>query len=95
MVRERSADDAWRTVARSTRRPHSGTGNALSWSPDGQFLAHTTARTATVLDSKLSVRHQEALPYPSDAHFSPSGELVTFGDWSAGLVLVWPPRADA
>jgi WD40 repeat protein len=95
LIVERSADGAWPTVARGTQLPHGGTGQALSWSPDGRLLAHTNARMATVLDTQLTIRHQESLPCPSDAQFVPRGDLIAFGDWSAGVVLAWRSQGSA
>ena len=93
LILERSREGKWNTAARGPRLPHGGTGQALSFSPDGQLLAHTNAGTATVLDAELTVRDQEPMLYPSDAQFAPGGDLIAFGDWSAGLVLAWPPQA--
>jgi hypothetical protein len=43
-----------------------------------------------VFSSELELLFSEELGYPSDADWSPTGDLVAFGDWSQGIVLPWP-----
>jgi len=81
---------AWEVAAQLDVVPIGGTGQAMSWSPDGTLLAYTAERHATIFDAELRPLHREDLRYVSDADFAPTGTLVAFGDWSAGLVLAWP-----
>lgn len=58
------------------------------------MVAYTGGGLAWLFDSKLRPIHCSEQPYISDAHFSPDGALVTFGDWSAGRVLAIDLGAD-
>ena len=89
-VLERGEAGGWRKAASIAELPASGTADGLSWSPDGEFLAHS-ARAGVVYDRTLRTLHAEPLEYPCDAEVSPSGELVAFGGWGAGIVIAWPP----
>ncbi len=65
-----------------------GTGSALAWSPQADFLG-------SVQDGKVMIYRGDslepfrdfALPYPCDIAFSPDGRLVAIGSWQSGLVL--------
>jgi hypothetical protein len=85
--------DAWRTTTSIDILPGGGTGDALSFSPDGTLLAHTGARRAVVFDLALRELHREDIRFVSDVEFAPGGDLVAFGDWSAGVVIAWPAPA--
>jgi dipeptidyl aminopeptidase/acylaminoacyl peptidase len=56
-----SRADPWHAIASIDLLPGGGTGEALSWSPDGALLAYTGARRAHVFDTRLRELHQEHL----------------------------------
>jgi WD40 repeat protein len=65
-----------------------GTGYALAWSPDAEFLGSIQATNATIYHTKtLEPWRNLVLPYPSHIAFSPNGCLVAIGSWKAGVVL--------
>jgi WD40 repeat protein len=72
-----------------------GRPDVLCWSPDGQALAHAANKAGHVYSADLDSLCSVALQYPSDAEFSPRGDLVAFGDWSQGIAIAWPPEPPA
>ena len=67
-----------------------GVHDALAWSPSGDFLAAAGDGAGAIFSSELELVHREQLEYPSDADWSPAGDLIAFGAWSQGIVLAWP-----
>lgn len=65
-----------------------GTGNALGWSADGRLIGSVQDQTVVFYTwPGLGKMHELALAYPSDAAFSPHGDVLALGSWQVGWVL--------
>jgi WD40 repeat protein len=78
-------------TARHTGLPSSGTGVTLAWSPDGSTLAYAGGGTLRVFSAELEPLYELPMHYVSDVDWSADGRLLAAGDWSAGVMLPWPP----
>lgn len=59
----------------------------FAWSPDGKYYVIGTRDGHLLLDSALTPLGHLAGDYPSDAAFSPDGQLLALGYWGHGLVI--------
>ncbi|MDQ8731122.1 WD40 repeat domain-containing protein [Bradyrhizobium sp. LHD-71] len=65
-----------------------GTSAAVRWSSDGRLLVSVQDEAVVVYAwPGLQELHRLALPFPSDAAFSPPGDALALGSWKVGWVL--------
>lgn len=64
-----------------------GTGAALRWSPDGEFIGSVQkGRIAVYSSADLSESASYLYEYPSDICFASDRSFIAFGTWSFGVV---------
>ncbi|MGH7624429.1 MAG: hypothetical protein ACREOJ_03820 [Gemmatimonadaceae bacterium] len=84
-------DTATGRVTATTAISQGGTGWALSWSPDCNYIVLVERKGFSFREAE-SLREVGWLPspYPSAVDFAKERRLVALGDWQDGLVVPWP-----